>query len=165
MKFATFAKIAAVAGVMIASVFGQSLSAQAAEQFTMGYTKVEWQYVSPNTRFAADLTVMDDGSATGVIQIHTASDVTLKRGTFGAATGAIVCSADEPVMIFEGTYSEEIDGRVVNTGPARAEVRMSRPTGGGGGVIVGDFDIIDAAATSTSYRAVGEITSAADPCR
>ena len=123
MKFATFAKIAAVAGVMIASMFGQSLSAQAAEQLTMGYTEVEWQYVSPNTRFAADLAVMDDGSAAGTIRIHKASDVTLKRGVINAASGRVICDRDEPVMIVEGTYYEEIGGTLVARGPAHAEVR------------------------------------------
>ena len=60
MKFATFAKIAAVAGVMLASVFGQSLSAHATEEISMGYTQVEWQAVDSQTRFAADLMALPE---------------------------------------------------------------------------------------------------------
>jgi len=161
MKFATFAKIAAVAGVMMASVFGQSLSAQATETITMGYTKAEWQTVDPRTRFAADLTVMDDGSAAGVVRIHKVSDITLKRGVIDAQSGAVVCDRSEPVLIVQGTYYEEIGGQLVARGPARAE---GRPAGGGGGDII-VFDIVGVASQTSAIEAVGRLSFDVDPCR
>ncbi len=162
MKFATFAKIAAVAGVMLASVFGQSLSAHATEEISMGYTQVEWQAVDSQTRFAADLTVNEDGSAAGAIRIHKATDVTLKRGVINAASGAVVCERNEPVLVVEGTYFEEIDGRLVDQGPATA--RASRPAGGGGGDII-VFDIVGVASQHTTIRAHGRLIFNINPCR
>ena len=162
MKFATFAKIAAVAGVMMASVFGQSLSAQAGETMTLGYTKVQWQTVDPRTRFAADLTVMDDGSAAGVIRIHKLSDVTLKRGVIAAASGTVVCDRDEPVLIVQGTYYEEIGGQLVARGPARAEARDG---GNGGGAGITDFVIVGVASQTSAIEAVGRLSFDVDPCR
>ena len=159
MKFAKFVKIAAVAGVMIASMFGQSLSANAMESITMGYTKVEWQYVSSNTRFAADLTVLDDGSAAGTIQIHRVSNVTLKRGVINATSGRVICDRDQPVMNVEGTYYEEIGGTLVARGPAHTEVRK----GGGGDIIV--FDIVGVASQNSTFETHGELTFPINPCR
>lgn len=162
MKFATFTKIAAVAGVMIASMFGQSLSAHAMETITMGYTEVEWQTVAPHTRFAADLTVMDDGSAAGVVRIHKASDVTLKRGVINAASGRVICDRDEPVMIVDGTYYEEVGGTLVARGPAHAEVRKGG-NGGGGDIVV--FDINGVTSQNSTFEAVGQLTFPVNPCR
>ena len=146
----------------MASVFGQSLSAHAIEQITMGYTQVEWQAVDSQTRFAADLTVNEDGSAAGVIRIHKASDVTLKRGVIDAASGAVVCERNVPVMVVEGTYFEEIDGRLVAQGPATA--RVSRPAGGGGGDIV-VFDIVGVTSQTITFQANGQLSFNVNPCR
>lgn len=168
MKFAAFAKMAVVAGVLMASVFGQALSAQASEEITMGYTKVEWQYVDSQTSFAADLTVNDDGTASGSIHIASAAgNLTLKRGLTRAETGSIRCEGTQPFMIVEGTYYEEIDGQWVAQGPMRVEIRQSGSSGGsggGGGDIDLGFDFINNA-VHTHVDAQGLIGFEGKPCR
>ncbi|MEZ4768106.1 MAG: hypothetical protein R2844_06720 [Caldilineales bacterium] len=164
MKFTAIAKLAAVAGVMMASTLVQPVSAHI-DNFTLNFGKIEFdhQRVDPQTTVAADLTGTPEGGAIGVIRLQKAGDVTLKRGTFSAARSTVICEDGQPVVFIDGTYTELVNGTIRVDGPARAEVR-SRPAGGGG-VIIGDFDIIDAAATTTSFEAIGEIAFPSAPCR
>ena len=165
MKFATFVKLAVVAGVMMASTLAQPASAQI-ETLAVNFTKIEvdHQRIDPQTTVFADLTGTPEGEASGVIRLHKAGDVTLKRGTFSASHSMVICEDGQPVVFIDGANTEMVNGTIRVDGPARAEVR-SRPAGGGGGVIMGDFDIIDAAATTTSFEAIGEITFPSAPCR
>ena len=162
MKFATFAKLAAVAGVMMASTLVQPVSAQL---YSLNFEKIKAsaQRIDPQTVVSADLTGTPEGDASGVIRLHKAGDVTLKRGTFNASHSTVACEDSQPVVLIDGTYTELVNGQVRVDGPARAEVRSRRESGGGGFII--DFDIVDTAATSTSFQAIGEMTFPSAPCR
>ncbi len=167
MKFTAIAKLAAVAGVVIASTLVQPVSASTPESITLKYTKIMYTFtpVNPELSFGADLRVGSDGVADGSMSLEQVADGQTTRSIIEVESGAVLCRDNQPVVIVSGAEFEQIDGRWVPQGPARAEIRTGRSGGGGGGVIIGDFDIIDAAATHIAFRAAGEITFVADPCR
>lgn len=138
--------------VIVALLLAQSAQA-ALIKLQMVYVQAPPQQVDTDgdgqlDPFSADFVVNNDGTASGTIRLNKANNVTLKRGI-------IEWTGDEEKAVLTGIHSQEVNGRWQEIGSVQVEVKPAgRPAGGGGGIII-DYDIIDAASHSTSFQAAG----------
>ena len=165
---ARWMKLALIGAVAVASLTALPVATQAQGSTGTGKTlSAEWlagvNAVNLATGFTADVALNRSSAAVGDIAFrYRTPDLTLKRGVVDAASGAVVCERNSPVLIVEGVYYEEIGGRLVAQGPATA--RASRPAGGGGGDII-VFDIVGVTSQTIMFQASGQLTFNLDPCR
>jgi hypothetical protein len=118
-------------------------------------TQVDTDGDGEKDSFSADVLLLNDGLATGMVELDSDSRIVLE-------SGAAYCLAGEAVVVAYGTHYQEVNGLWLETGDGRVHGRPAGGGGGGGDIIV--FDIVDSVSPSYSFETPGQLLFVADPC-